>query len=138
VGRSLQRYEFTPPPYERYPKPIQIGRIGKGGQGYRIYSPRGHAITFAAQTGGAAGKTGAYLIDGRVRRLSPAECLRVMGFPVDYRIPLSDAQAYQLIGNSVAIPVVWAIFEEIVAQVFNRYRWIWRLESRQEPLPPCC
>ncbi len=43
-----------------------------------------------------------------------------MGFPVDYRIPLSDAKAYQLIGNSVAFPVVWAIFEEIVAQVFNR------------------
>src|SRR5439155_15522384 len=103
--------EFTPPPHERYPKPVQIGQIGKGGQGYRIYSPQGHAVTFAAQTGGAAGKTGAYLIEGEVRSLSPAECLRVMGFPSDYRIPRSDATAYRLIGNSVAIPVVKSIFE---------------------------
>jgi len=50
--------EFTPPPHERYSRPIQIGKIGNGGQGYRIYSPQGHAVTFAAQTGGAAGKTG--------------------------------------------------------------------------------
>src|SRR5207245_287300 len=37
--------EFTPPPCERYTRPVQIGQIGNGGQGYRVYSPRGHAIT---------------------------------------------------------------------------------------------
>ena len=73
-------------------KPIRIGSIGKGGQGERIYSPRGHAITLSAYGGGAASKTGAYLIDGKIRKLTPRECARVMGFPDSYKIPVTDSQ----------------------------------------------
>lgn len=39
------------------------------------------------------------------RRLTPRECARLMGYPDDYRIPVSDTQAYKQFGNSVAIPV---------------------------------
>ncbi len=95
-------------------KPIQIGIINKGGQGERIYHPNGHAITFSANGGGVASKTGAYLVGGKIRKLSPRECARVMGFPEDFKIPVSDAQAYKQFGNTVAIPIIKAIFENIL------------------------
>lgn len=95
-------------------KPVQIGIINKGGQGERIYHENGHAITFSANGGGVASKTGAYLVNGKIRKLSPRECARVMGFPEDFKIPVSDAQAYKQFGNTVAIPIIKAIFENIL------------------------
>ena len=39
------------------------------------------------------------------RRMTPRECARLMGYPEDFRIPVSDTQAYKQFGNSVAVPV---------------------------------
>jgi DNA (cytosine-5)-methyltransferase 1 len=94
-------------------KPLQIGYINKGGQGERIYSTNGHAITLSAHGGGAAAKTGAYLVDGIVRKLTPRECARVMGFPESFQIPVSNSQAYKQFGNSVVVPVIQNIFSQI-------------------------
>ncbi len=103
---------------ENYPqKPVRIGVINKGGQGERIYDINGHAITLSANGGGAASKTGAYLINGKVRKLTPRECANIMGFPNDFKIPVSDAQAYKQFGNSVAIPVVKAIFKRVLETI---------------------
>ncbi len=95
-------------------KPIQIGTINKGGQGERIYSINGHAITLSAYGGGAAGKTGAYLVNDKVRKLSPRECARAQGYPDSFKIPVSKSQAYQQFGNSVAVPVVEAVANQII------------------------
>lgn len=43
------------------------------------------------------------------RRLTPRECARLMGFPDEFRIPVSDTQAYKQFGNSVVVPVVKTI-----------------------------
>jgi DNA (cytosine-5)-methyltransferase 1 len=94
---------------ECQPKPIRIGTINKGGQGDRIYSPLGHAITLSAEGGGSGAKTGAYLVNGHVRKLSPRECARVQGFPESFIIHEKDNQAYKQFGNSVAVPVLKAI-----------------------------
>jgi DNA (cytosine-5)-methyltransferase 1 len=40
------------------------------------------------------------------RRLTPRECARLMGFPEDWKIPVSDTQAYRQFGNAVAVPVI--------------------------------
>lgn len=49
----------------------------------------------------------------RPRRLTPRECARLMGFeqPGEYqfRIPVSDTQAYRQFGNSVIVPVFTAV-----------------------------
>lgn len=87
-------------------KPIRIGTINKGGQGDRIYSPLGHAITLSAEGGGSGAKTGAYLINGHVRKLSPRECARAQGFPENFIIAEKANQAYKQFGNSVALPVL--------------------------------
>lgn len=39
------------------------------------------------------------------RRLTPRECARLMGYPEDFKIVVSDTQAYRQFGNSVAVPV---------------------------------
>ncbi len=48
------------------------------------------------------------------RRMTPRECARLMGFPDDFRIPVSDTQAYRQFGNSVVVPVVEAIALKVV------------------------
>jgi DNA (cytosine-5)-methyltransferase 1 len=48
------------------------------------------------------------------RRLTPRECARLMGFGDRFRIPVSDTQAYRQFGNSVAVPVIAAVAEQIV------------------------
>ncbi len=54
--------------------------------------------------------------DGRnPRRLSPRECARLMGYPDNYRIDrVSDVQAYRQCGNSVIVPLITAVSEQIV------------------------
>ncbi|CAN7805691.1 DNA (cytosine-5-)-methyltransferase [Paraburkholderia hospita] len=42
----------------------------------------------------------------RPRRLTPRECARLMGFPDDFVIPVSDTQAYRQFGNSVVVRVM--------------------------------
>lgn len=43
------------------------------------------------------------------RRLTPRECARLMGYGDDFKIPVSDTQAYKQFGNSVAVPVFEAV-----------------------------
>jgi len=40
------------------------------------------------------------------RRLTPRECARLMGYSDNFRIPVSDTQAYKQFGNSVVVPVM--------------------------------
>ncbi len=87
-------------------KPIRLGIVNKGGQGERIYSTKGIAITFSAYGGGVFAKTGGYLVKGRPRRLHPRECARLMGYPDSYKINSKMNQAYQQFGNSVVIDVL--------------------------------
>ena len=47
------------------------------------------------------------------RMLTPRECMRLMGFPRNFKIPVSDNQAYRQFGNSVVVPVVERIAKSI-------------------------
>jgi len=40
------------------------------------------------------------------RRMTPRECARIMGYGDDFKIPVSDTQAYKQFGNSVVVPVI--------------------------------
>lgn len=57
------------------------------------------------------------------RRLTPRECARLMGFSSenlpdgrDWVIPVSDTQAYRQFGNSIVVPMVRAVAEQMVEQ----------------------
>lgn len=94
-------------------KSIRLGIVNKGGQGERIYSTKGIAITLSAYGGGIFAKTGGYLINGKTRKLHPRECARIMGYPDTYKMADSFNQAYKQFGNSVVIDVLQLIAVKI-------------------------
>ncbi|SHJ80182.1 DNA cytosine methyltransferase [Paramaledivibacter caminithermalis] len=49
-----------------------------------------------------------------IRRMTPREWARLQGFPEEFRIVVSDTQAYKQFGNSVAIPAVEAISQKML------------------------
>ena len=53
------------------------------------------------------------------RRLTPRECARLQGFSDDFKIVCSDTQAYKQFGNSVPVPVIKLIAENIIKAVYN-------------------
>ena len=54
------------------------------------------------------------------RRLSPRECARLMGYPDEYRLnQVSDLQAYRQCGNSVVVPLITAVSEQLVKTMLN-------------------
>ncbi len=55
------------------------------------------------------------------RRLSPRECARLMGYPDEYILnTVSDVQAYRQCGNSVIVPLITAVSEQIVNVICNQ------------------
>lgn len=57
----------------------------------------------------------------RPRKLHPIEAAKLQGYPIDdwFEIPVSDNQAYKQFGNSVSVPVVKTIAEEIKKQLLK-------------------
>lgn len=55
-----------------------------------------------------------YLTVNGKRRLTPRENLRLMGFPDSFNIAVSDSAIRKQAGNSVAIPMIQAVAEEMV------------------------
>jgi len=93
-------------------KPIRIGTVNKGGQGERIYSPKGHAITQSAFGGGVGAKTGLYNTPQGIRRLTINECKKVMGFPDEHKVS-EGSQGSQQLGNAVIPQMIEYIYKGI-------------------------
>ena len=51
--------------------------------------------------------------EGRLRKLTPRECLRLMGFSDEFKIVVADTPMYQQAGNSIVVDVLTAILKEI-------------------------
>lgn len=48
------------------------------------------------------------------RRLTPRECARLQGYPENFKIPVSDTQAYKQFGNSVVMPLMQDVGRSIL------------------------
>ena len=49
-----------------------------------------------------------------IRKMTPRECFNAQGYPADYKLPnQSDARLYKQAGNSVCVPVINRIAEQI-------------------------
>lgn len=55
--------------------------------------------------------------EGRLRKLTPRECLRLMGYCDSFKIVVSDTAVYQQAGNSIVVDVMM----EIVKQIYKSY-----------------
>lgn len=92
-----------------------LSRVHK--QPNRIYSALGIHPTLPSQE-----SSGRYFIlttDQRVRKLTINECWRIMGFPETYIKVSSIGEQYKQLGNSVCVPMIKAVAEEINNQFFG-------------------
>jgi DNA (cytosine-5)-methyltransferase 1 len=60
-----------------------------------------------------------YKVDGKVRRLTPIEGLRMQGFPSTFKFPVSDSAAMKQLGNSVAVWAIQDYAKEIIKSLDN-------------------
>ncbi len=56
-----------------------------------------------------------------LRRLTPTECLRVLGFPKGFAMPVSDSAAYRLIGTAAPYPMLEGIADTVAGFVGGRF-----------------
>ena len=52
--------------------------------------------------------------EGRLRKLTPRECLRLMGFSDSFKIVTSDTAMYQQAGNSIVVNVLMSIMDKVL------------------------
>ena len=84
------------------------------GFGYGLVKPDDIARTLSARYYKDGSEILVYQGEGKnPRRLTPRECARLMGYPDDYIIPVSDTRAYRQFGNSVVVPLFRAVAEFI-------------------------
>ena len=87
---------------------------------YKIYdsgvSRKAHYVcpTLTANMGTYPDRVPIILDDYGIRKITPYECLALQGFPKNYRFPkIPMASAYKQCGNSVVVPVIRRIAENI-------------------------
>lgn len=108
------RYTLTDHLWQYLQDYAEKHRLAGNGFGFGLVGPNDVARTLSAR----------YYKDGSEilvkqrgakspRRLTPRECARLMGFDKpgqsNFKIPVSDTQAYKQFGNSVVVPVVEAV-----------------------------
>lgn len=89
------------------------GTIVCGGMGRErnlIIDTREHSMVPMTHIKGEINKEG-------IRKMTPREWARLQGFPDTFQMPLADTQMYKQFGNSVTVPVIRAIAENIKEQL---------------------
>lgn len=81
----------------------------------RIYSIEGVHPTIPSQE--TAGRFWVMLENGRVRKLSIAECFRLMGFDDSFRKPVAGGCLYKQIGNSVCVPMIQEVSRALLGHM---------------------
>lgn len=62
-----------------------------------------------------------YRVNNKVVRLSPQEGKKMMGFPSSFKFPVSNSQAMEQLGNSVAVSAVRYTAEYIIRYLKDRF-----------------
>ncbi len=112
-GAVLDRYTLSDHLWGYLQSYAQKHREKGNGFGFGLFGPQDVARTLSARYH----KDGSEILISQKRRnprrLTPRECARLMGFEKpggqEFRIPVSDTQAYRQFGNAVVVPVVEAI-----------------------------
>ena len=97
------------------PKIIQVGNVNPSGNGMNgnVFSEEGLAPTLTTNKG----EGNKILTSLRIRKLTPKECFRLMGFSdEDYEAAskmVSNSQLYKQSGNSIVVDVLYYILVEL-------------------------
>jgi DNA (cytosine-5)-methyltransferase 1 len=117
IGSVNDKYTLTDNLWAYLQKYAAKHKAKGNGFGFGLVGPEDTARTLSARYY----KDGSEILikqDGKnPRRLTPRECARLMGFeePLgqEFKIPVSDTQAYRQFGNSVCVPAVKAVAEHM-------------------------
>lgn len=113
-GKVADRYVLTPRLWEYLQAYAKKHQEKGNGFGFGLVGPDDTSRTLSARYH----KDGSEILISRgpgerPRRLTPRECARLMGYPDNFVIPVSDTQAYRQFGNSVVTPVIRAIAQHM-------------------------
>lgn len=104
--RVLPKYTLTPGMWQ-YLKDYKAKHQAAGnGFGYGLVTTESVARTLSARYYKDGSEILVHQLRKPPRRLTPRECARLMGYPDDFRIVVSDTQAYKQFGNSVVVPAI--------------------------------
>lgn len=70
------------------------------------------------------------------RRLTPTECARLMWFWEDFKIVVSDMQAYKQFWNSVIVPAIEATAKEVVKYIKTNWKTIKQTTKKTKKISP--
>jgi DNA (cytosine-5)-methyltransferase 1 len=114
-----ERYTLTEHLWKYLQEYAERHRRKGNGFGFGIADPNGVTRTLSARYY----KDGSEILVRQAgkppRRLTPSECAKLMGFPDNRQIVVSDTQAYRQFGNAVVPKVAKAVGERILATL----RW---------------
>jgi DNA (cytosine-5)-methyltransferase 1 len=98
-----------------FPKPFPLLRTMSDILGGKCNKTVGYTLRVGGRGSGMGDRRNwdAYLVDGEEVRLKPEHALKMQGFPDDFHFPVSEAQAMKQLGNSVAIPMIQAVAEQV-------------------------
>ena len=88
----------------------------------------GVCSTLQAAMGSGDGNIPLTYTQFRIRKLTPRECWRLMGFKDKYfdRVQgVSNSQLYKQAGNSIVVDVLRAIFRELKNQYPDDFKEVW-------------
>jgi len=94
----------------------EVGAVYQWRRQYVRKNKKGVCPTLTANMG-MGGHNVPIIFDGKnIRKLTPRECARIQGYDDSYKLPanLPDSKIYKQIGNSVSVPVVERIAEQII------------------------
>jgi DNA (cytosine-5)-methyltransferase 1 len=122
IARVADRYTLTDHLWTYLKAYAEKHRAKGNGFGFGLVGPEDVARTLSARYY----KDGSEILvkrkRGAPRRLTPRECARLMGFDAprgaDFKIPVSDTQAYRQFGNSVVVPAVKAVAELMAPSIY--------------------
>jgi DNA (cytosine-5)-methyltransferase 1 len=121
--RPATKYTLSPRLWQYLQDYAQRQNEKGNGFGFGIADPNGIARTLSAR----------YYKDGSEilirqkgkppRRLTPQECARLMGFPKECKVVVSDTQAYRQFGNAVVVPAVEHAANGVVKMLLAQSRF---------------
>ncbi len=106
----------------RFPQPIPLKLTMSDIFGGKCSRDIGFTLRVGGRGSGIADRRNwdSYNVDGKVKRLSSVEGLKMMGLPSSFKFPVSEAQAMKQLGNSVAVPAIQATASNILDYIESK------------------